>query len=168
MPRLYTLTLKVPGRYLGKVAAAIRGNVLTSKDMERLVTSPYPMTFMLCPLDLRRAIMHHFPVEQWGRAAFVAKMESRWNTESRCHDCLAKDVDGSIVRAGTSGSVIYPEDSRGYMQINVDVHAWAAKLNLYNAEINLGAARKIYDAALARHGNGWQPWTTARLAGIRS
>jgi hypothetical protein len=65
----------------------------------------------------------------------ISRAESGWNTTARNHTSR--------------------EDSRGLTQINVYAHPWGASINLYNGEVNMRAALRVYNEA----GGSFTPWS---------
>lgn len=84
-------------------------------------------------------IKRYFPESQWGNALEILFAESQGDPQAH----------------NTAG-----EDSRGLFQINVRAHPDLASLDLYDPEINVREAARLWSSS------GWQPWSTAVPLGL--
>ncbi len=181
-------TIVVRNRLLAAISRLTAGEVMVS--LQQLVEGGLVGgAFAEAPVEIRRAIGQAFPPEEWENAAQVSRAESNWNPDAHAHDSLIiqyrpklavrprpRHPDGSWADEQIPpGWKIAREDSRGLFQINVDVHrTWLARKDisgdgLFDPRRNARQARRIFENAKRQpHGNGWYPWTWARIHGIQS
>ena len=59
----------------------------------------------------------------------------------------------------------YSRGNYGLFQINWSAHSYLDRSRLFEPVYNVKAARRIYNDAKRRHGNGWIPWAVRGMCG---
>jgi soluble lytic murein transglycosylase-like protein len=59
----------------------------------------------------------------------------------------------------------YSRGNYGLFQINWSAHSYLDRSRLFQPVYNVRAARRIYDDARRRWGNGWIPWAVRGMCG---